>query len=186
MRSIFALAMVALLTTVFAPVSEAGPFGRRGACDGYDSCGSSCGAPVESCGSTGGGLRARLAAKRKPACCPAPAPCCEPAPAPAPCCEPAPAPAPAPCCQPAPAPAPAPCCEPAPAPACCPAPAPCCESKPKCKLFSRLGKKDACCEPACEPACPPKKCGLLSKLGSRLGKKDACCEPACEPACGCN
>jgi hypothetical protein len=125
MRSILALAVVALLSAVFAPTSEAGLFGkhhRKGAC-------------------------APACCEAAPVCCeaPAPAPCCEaPAPAPAPCCE-APAPAPAPCCE---APAPV-CCEAA--PSCGKARNHGC--KLFSRLGKRGASNDCCPAPAPAPSC---------------------------------
>lgn len=102
------IAGMAMLLT--ASTSYAGGFGRKcggasSSCGGLlSNLGSRCREPRNTCG---GGLLAKLQA-RKSSCCGVPAPsCCEPAPtcAPAPtCCEPAPVCAPAPtCCEPAPA-----------------------------------------------------------------------------------
>lgn len=126
-RLVTSVAAVAMLVAAGLAAQDAFAVGLLNRCGGANRCGGlfaharaarCCG--VERVSHCGGGLLAKLRARRA-------ADCCTPEPA---CCEPAPAP----------------CCEPAPAPCCEPAPAPCCEPAPCCGARRLRLRRAACCE----------------------------------------
>jgi hypothetical protein len=116
LRLVAGIAGLAMLLTAGFDVSESHAIGRK--CGGKSSCGGGlfsgrCGGREPRAKKCGGGLLAKLKAKKASCGCPEPDPCCTPEPT---CCTPEPT-----CCTPAPT-----CCEPAPVDCGCAAPAPAC------------------------------------------------------------
>ena len=168
LRLVAGIAGLAMLLTAGFDVSESHAIGRK--CGGKSSCGGGlfsgrCGGREPRAKKCGGGLLAKLKAKKASCGCPEPDPCCAPEPT---CCAPEPT-----CCAPEPT-----CCAPAPAPTCC-------EPAPASSCGCAAPVSDCGCstpEPACGGcAAPVSDCGCAAVEPSCGG----CAAPVSDCGCGC-